>query len=110
MNKQLIASLILSTLSFGAFALPGDEQPPLTELQQIRSPSTVTEGGADRLIKIRHVAEGGSDRLLENRRVAEGGAERLLESRTVAEGGADRLLEQRLVAENGAERVTRRSA
>ena len=82
MNKQLIASLILSTLSFGAFALPGDEQPPLTELQQISSPSTVTEGGADRLIKIRHVAE----------------------------GGAERLLEQRLVAENGAERVTRRSA
>ena len=37
MNKQLIASLILSTLSFGAFALPGDEQPPLTELQQISS-------------------------------------------------------------------------
>lgn len=82
MNKQLIASLILSTLSFGAFALPGDEQPPLTELQQISSPSTVTEGGADRLIKIRHVAE----------------------------GGAERLLEHRLVAENGAERVTRRSA
>ena len=106
MNKQLIASLILSTLSFGAFALPGDEQPPLTELQQIRSPSTVTEGGADRLIKIRHVAEGGSDRLIEGRSVAEGGAERLLESRTVA----DRLLEHRLVAENGAERVTRRSA
>lgn len=106
MNKQLIASLILSTLSFGAFALPGDEQPPLTELQQIRSPSTVTEGGADRLIKIRHVAEGGSDRLIEGRSVAE----RLLESRTVAEGGAERLLEQRLVAENGAERVTRRSA
>ena len=96
MNKQLIASLILSTLSFGAFALPGDEQPPLTELQQIRSPSTVTEGGADRLIKIRHVAEGGSDRLLE--------------SRSVAEGGAERLLENRLVAENGAERVMRRSA
>ncbi len=106
MNKQLIASLILSTLSFGAFALPGDEQPPLTELQQISSPSTVTEGGADRLIKIRHVAEGGSDRLIEGRSVAEGGAERLLESRTVA----DRLLEHRLVAENGAERVTRRSA
>lgn len=78
MNKQLIASLILSTLSFGAFALPGDEQPPLTELQQIRSPSTVTEGGADRLIKIRHVAEGGSDRLLENRLVAENGAERVM--------------------------------
>jgi hypothetical protein len=106
MNKQLIASLILSTLSFGAFALPGDEQPPLTELQQISSPSTVTEGGADRLIKIRHVAEGGSDRLIEGRSVAE----RLLESRTVAEGGAERLLEHRLVAENGAERVTRRSA
>ena len=96
MNKQLIASLILSTLSFGAFALPGDEQPPLTELQQISSPSTVTEGG--------------SDRLIEGRSVAEGGAERLIESRTVAEGGADRLLEQRLVTENGAERVTRRSA
>ena len=106
MNKQLIASLIRSTLSFGAFALPGDEQPPLTELQQISSPSTVTEGGADRLIKIRHVAEGGSDRLIEGRSVAE----RLLESRTVAEGGAERLLEHRLVAENGAERVTRRSA
>ena len=106
MNKQLIASLILSTLSFGAFALPGDEQPPLTELQQISSPSTVTEGGADRLIKIRHVAEGGSDRLIEGR----SGAERLIESRTVAEGGADRLLEPRLVAENGAEQVTRRSA
>lgn len=110
MNKQLIASLILSTLSFGAFALPGDEQPPLTELQQIRSPSTVTEGGADRLIKIRHVAEGGSDRLLENRRAAEGGAERLLESRRVAEGGAERLLENRRIAEGGAERVARRSA
>ena len=110
MNKQLIASLILSTLSFGAFALPGDEQPPLTELQQIRSPSTVTEGGADRLIKIRHVAEGGSDRLLENRRVAEGGAERLLESRRVAEGGAERLLDNRRIAEGGAERVARRSA
>ena len=91
MNKQLIASLILSTLSFGAFALPGDEQPPLTELQQIRRPSTVPEGGADRLIKIRHVAEGGSDRLLESRRVAEGGAERLLENRRIAEGGAERV-------------------
>ena len=63
MNKQLIASLILSTLSFGAFALPGDEQPPLNELQQICSPSTVTEGGADRLIKIRHVAENGAERV-----------------------------------------------
>lgn len=64
MNKQLIASLILSTLSFGAFALPGDEQPPLTELQQISSPSTVTEGGADRLLESRTVAEGGAERVM----------------------------------------------
>jgi hypothetical protein len=96
MKKQLIASLILSTLTGAAFALPGDEQPPLTELQHISAPSTVAEGGADRLIDSHNVAEGGADRLND--------------SSTVAEGGADRLTESHLVAENGSERVGRQTA
>jgi hypothetical protein len=122
MNKQLIASLILSTLTSAAFALPGDEQPPLTELQHISAPATVAEGGADRLIEGRdvaengaertkafRVAEGGADRLIDSRDVAENGAERTKAFR-VAEGGADRLIDSRDVAENGAERVGRQTA
>lgn len=110
MKKQLIASLILSTLTGAAFALPGDEQPPLTELQHISAPSTVAEGGADRLIDTRDVAESGADRLIDSHNVAEGGADRLNDIRTVAEGGADRLAESHLVAENGSERVGRQTA
>lgn len=122
MNKQLIASLILSTLTSSAFALPGDEQPPLTELQHISAPATVAEGGADRLIdgrdvaengaertKAFRVAEGGADHLNDSRDVAENGAERTKAFR-VAEGGADRLNDSRMVAENGSERVARHSA
>lgn len=63
MKQQLIASLILSTLTTAAFALPGDEQPPLIELQQISRPATVAEGGADRLLERRLVAENGAERL-----------------------------------------------
>lgn len=63
MNKQLLASLILAMLSTSAFALPGDEQPPLIELQSVQHESTVAEGGSDRLIDSRSVAENGSARV-----------------------------------------------
>jgi uncharacterized Zn-binding protein involved in type VI secretion len=122
MNKQMIASLILTALTSSAFALPGEQQPPLTELQHISAPATVAEGGSDRLIqghdvaengaertRAFRVAEGGSDRLIEGRDVAENGAERTRAFR-VAEGGSDRLIEGRTVAENGSERVGRQTA
>lgn len=63
MKKQLIASLILSSLTSAAFALPGVEQPPLTELRHSNRPATVAEGGADRLNDSRLVAENGAEHL-----------------------------------------------
>ena len=63
MNKQLLASLILVALSSSAFALPGDEQPPLIERQPVHHQSTVAEGGSDRLLDSRVVAENGSERV-----------------------------------------------
>ena len=95
MKKHILASLILATLTTSAFALPGDEQPPLTELQHISTPATVAEGGSDRLIEGRNVAENGSERTKAFR---------------IAEGGSDRLIEGRDVAENGSERVGRHTA
>ncbi|MDD0844589.1 hypothetical protein [Pseudomonas sp. Gutcm_11s] len=49
MKKQLIASLILSTLAGAAFALPGNEQPPLTEQRTSQKPVSLFE-----LSKTRH--------------------------------------------------------
>ncbi|WP_394560727.1 hypothetical protein [Aquipseudomonas alcaligenes] len=49
MKKQLIASLILSTLTSVAFALPGGEQPPLTEQRTSEKPVSLFE-----LSKSRH--------------------------------------------------------
>ncbi|MFG0381395.1 hypothetical protein ACF8C6_10625 [Pseudomonas sp. zbq_18] len=122
MKTHLLASLILATLTSSAFALPGDEQPPLIERQPVHHQSTVAEGGADRLIDSRDVAENGSERT-KGIRVAEGGSDRLIESRDVAEngsertkgirvaeGGSDRLIDSRDVAENGSERVGRHTA
>lgn len=34
MNKQILAGLILAILAGSAFAVPGDEQPPLIEAYQ----------------------------------------------------------------------------
>jgi hypothetical protein len=76
MKKQLIASLILSTLSGVAFALPGDEQPPLTERHQYSAPATVAEDGSERTKAFR-IAEGGAERLLDSRAIAENGSERV---------------------------------
>lgn len=123
MKKQILASLILATLTSSAFALPGNEQPPLIELKSVHHESTVAEGGAERLIESRdvaengsertkafRVAEGGSQRLIDSRDIAEGGSDRLIDSRDIAEGGSDRLIENRDVAENGNERVGRHTA
>lgn len=76
MKKQILASLILASLTTSAFALPGIEQPPLIELQPVQHESTVAEGGAERLLESRGLAENGAER---NKafRVAEGGAERV---------------------------------
>jgi TolA-binding protein len=113
MKKQILASLILASLSTGAFALPGSAaQAPQNELKATLAadgsdrtgPNRIAEGGAERLQERMRVAEGGAERLQERMRVAEGGAERLQERMRVAEGGAERLQERLGVAEDGSER------
>ena len=88
MNKQILASLILATLTTSAFALPGKDQPPLTEVKAAHSSETLSENGSERSKALR-VAEGGAERT-KSFRVAEGGADRLIERNAVAEGGAER--------------------
>ena len=89
MKKQILASLILASLTTSAFALPGIEQPPLIELQPVQHESTLAEGGAERLLHSRSLAEDGSQRS-KAFRVAADGAERSKTLR-VAEGGAERV-------------------
>lgn len=72
MKKQILASLILASLSVSAFALPYSAA---QSLQGESKTSGIAADGADRT--------GGN-------RVAEGGAERLQEPVRVAEDGADR--------------------
>jgi len=62
MKKHLIASLILSSLTSVAFALPGEEQPPLTELRQSSAPATVAESAAAYLPHNHLLAENGASR------------------------------------------------
>ena len=89
MKKQILASLILATLTTSAFALPGKDQPPLTEVKATHSSETLSENGSERTKAFR---------------IAEDGAERTKAFR-VAEGGADRLNQRDDVAENGSERT-----
>lgn len=63
MKKHLIASLILSSLTSVAFALPGEEQPPLTELRHSSTPATVAKGGAAHQLHSRLFAENGAERV-----------------------------------------------
>ncbi|WP_277373028.1 hypothetical protein [Pseudomonas sp. AA-38] len=81
MKKQILASLVIATLSASAFALP-----------QIAVQSTA----------VPVVAEDGSDRVGPNR-VAEDGADRVGANRVAADG-ADRVGANR-VAADGADRV-----
>ncbi|WP_439859088.1 hypothetical protein [Pseudomonas sp. MBLB4136] len=105
MKKQILASLILASLSTGAFALPTSAAPaPQNALK-----ATLAADGSDRTGPGR-IAEGGAERLHERLRVAEDGAERRQEHLRVAEGGAERLQERLRVAEGGAERLQRRIA
>jgi len=95
MKKQILASLVIASLSAGAFALPQ------VSVEQSNSP-TVAADGADRVGPNR-VAEGGAERTLERFRVAEDGADRVGPNR-VAEGGADRVGINRIAAD-GTDRV-----
>ncbi len=61
MKKQILASLILATLTTSAFALPGKEQPPLTEVKAVHSSETLSENASERT-KTFHVAEDGAER------------------------------------------------
>jgi TolA-binding protein len=85
MKKQILATLILASLSSGAYALPTSAAPaPQNELK-----ATLAADGSDRTGPSR-IAEGGAERLQERLRVAEGGAERLQERLRVAEdNGSD---------------------
>lgn len=96
MKKQILASLVIATLSTAAFALP-------QIVEQPAAASLVAEDGADR-VGINRLAEGGSERTLERFRVAEDGADRVGINR-LAEGGSERTLERFRVAEDGADRV-----
>ncbi|XLY87778.1 phage infection protein [Ectopseudomonas mendocina] len=96
MKKQILASLVIATLSASVFALPQ------ISAQQSAAP-VVAEDGADR-VGTNRVAEGGAERTLERFCVAEDGADRVGPNR-VAEGGAERTLERFRVAEDGADRV-----
>lgn len=73
MKKQILASLILASLSVSAFALPQSAQQSLQGEGQANS--TLAADGAERT-GAKRVAEGGADRLQERIRVAEDGAER----------------------------------
>ena len=84
MKKQILAAVILSSLSAATFALPQTEpQPLLGEIKATR---------LEALKGLNPLAKNGAERLLE--RFAEGGAERLQER--FAEGGAARTLNQRI--------------
>lgn len=72
MNKTILASLILVSLSANAFALPQNAVP--APLNDGKTNSTIAADGADRTGTHR-VAEGGAERLQERFRVAEDGAE-----------------------------------
>ena len=94
MKKQLLAAMILGTLSLNSFALPADSAQPLLGESRDSSVKTLITHGANLQ------SEGGSDRLIERQRmqVAEGGSDRLIERQhkrmQVAEGGSDRLIER----------------
>ncbi len=123
MKKQILAALILTSLSAGAFALPQSNPQPLlgeakaSKLDDFIRLDPLAENGSERLqerlriaadgadrTKPNRVAEGGSDRLQERLRIAEDGADRTKQNR-VAEGGSDRLQERLRVAEDGADRT-----
>ena len=119
MKKQILAALILTSLSAGAFALPQSNPQPLlgeakaSKLDDFIRLDPLAENGSERLriaadgadrTKPNRVAEGGSDRLQERLRIAEDGADRAKQNR-VAEGGSDRLQERLRVAEDGADRT-----
>lgn len=125
MKKQILAALILTSLSASVFALPQSTSQPLlgeakdSRLEERRgfAIDPLAEGGSDRLqqrlriaedgadrTKPNRLAEGGSDRLQERLRVAEDGADRTKPNR-VAEGGSDRLQQRLRIAEDGADRT-----
>ena len=103
MKKQILAAVILSSLSAATFALPQTDPQPLlgevkaTRLEGFRGVNPLAESGAERLQE--RFAESGADRL--QQRFAEGGADRLQDR--FAEGGAKRLQDR--FAEGGAERT-----
>ena len=109
MKKQILAALILTSLSAGAFALPkSDPQPLLCEaktstLKSYSPLDPLAENGSERLQQRLRIAEDGADRTAPNR-VAEGGADRRQERLRIAEDGADRTAPNR-VAEGGSERT-----
>lgn len=82
MKKQILASLVIASLSASAFALPQ------VSVQQSAAP-VVAEDGSDRVGPNR-VVEGGSERTLERFRVAEDGSDRVGPNRVV-EDGSDRV-------------------
>ncbi len=109
MKKQILAALILTSLSAGAFALPqSDPQPLLGEakastLKAFSPLDPLAENGSERLQQRLRIAEDGADRTAP-KRIAEGGADRLQERLRIAEDGADRTAPNR-VAEGGSERT-----
>jgi len=109
MKKQILAALILASLSAGAFALPQSDPQPLlgeakaSKLEGFSPLDPLAENGSERLQQRLRVAEDGAERTAPNR-VAEGGAERLQQRLRIAEDGAERT-ETHRVAEGGAERT-----
>ncbi len=110
MKKQILAALILTSLSAGAFALPQSAPQPLlgeakaSTLEDFSPLDPLAENGSERLQERLRIAEDGADRTTTPNRVAEGGAERLQQRLRVAEDGAERTKPNR-VAEGGAERT-----
>lgn len=101
MKKQLLASLILATLSTSTFALPGKDQPPLIEVKATSDLETLSENGSERSQALR-IAADGAERT-PALRLAEGGAERL-QRNAIAADGAERTPALH-VAEDGAART-----
>ncbi|WP_324733898.1 hypothetical protein [Pseudomonas paeninsulae] len=85
MKKQILASLILASLSVSAFALP--QSAAQSQFDGANAGSTIVEDGYDRTGGNR-IAEDGFDRTGSNR-VAEDGFDRTGSNR-IAEDGADR--------------------